>query len=800
MRPLALPILALFGCSTPPVTSVDATVADASDGAAADRSEPADRPEKDAAPMVAPMREPTALPLTRWMVTEVPDGAPDPVRVPLERGAFTLPPEGVRDGVDWVAEAPTAEGDLPAPPPRTTGYAATTFEAPEGQRCFAQADRVLALWINGAPMPGDVYASGRVRVPLVTRAGENLLAVRSLGGRGAPRVRVWCTPDEVVVNGDDLTPPDFVVGQSAERWLGVAVLALTDGPALDVTASVEGDERFEATSVRYPALAGGAVTQVGFRLAPRRAFTEPTGELRVSLRLASPSLGAIYRRTVPVAVVAAGTAYRHTRRSAVDGSVQYHAVLPPSGFDPGRRYALVLSLHGAGVEAIGQARAYAAKDWAYVVAPTNRRPFGFDWEVWGRLDGLEALDDATRSFNSAPDAVYVTGHSMGGHGTWQFGTLFPGRFATLGPSAGWGSFYSYTGRARPRGAFARSQASSDTAAYLGNLARRGVYAIHGTADDNVPIREGRTMTAGARMHTGDVQLHEEPGAGHWWDRPDTPGADCVDWPALFEFMRGRRLDPVETDFRFVTPTPAVSARHSFVTVRSAADPLMDVTLTAARTGDAVALTTTNARALTLDGAALRARGVRSLSVDGRPVELTDGDIAVGPQDGKRPGQHGPFDEALRRPWCLVYADDAPAAIRRFAAFYISTWSVIGNGHGCALPRSRLTPALRAERSIVYLGLPRAEVPAPAALQLDWNDQGVALGNGPRAPGALAFVFPEGEGVSAALVATPGSEWLLARVHPFTSGLVIPDWMAWGADGLRGAGFFSPTWTFVSPTP
>ena len=799
MRNPLLIAFALLGCSDPAPSPVDATV----DGAADVTPDVAPDVSQDAAPdgppMVAPTRLPERVALPRWMIASIPDGTPDPVRVPLERGTFTLPPEGLRDDVDWFAEPVGEEGDLPPPPPRTSSYAATTFEAPEGTRCFALADRVLSLWINGAPLPGDVYGSGRIRLPLVTRGGENLLAIRAIGGRGAPRVRVWCTPDELQVNADDLTPPDFVVGQTGERWLGAAVLTLTESPALDVTARVEESDRFEATAVRYPALAGGAVTQVAFRLAPRRPFTGPEASVRVTLRVESPSLRWAYRQEVTVAAVATGTAWRQTRRSSVDGSVQYHAVLPPSNFDPARRYAMVLSLHGAGVDAIGQARAYAPKDWAYVVAPTNRRPFGFDWEVWGRLDGLEALDDATRTFNTAPDQVYVTGHSMGGHGTWQLGTLFPGRFATLGPSAGWGSFYSYTGRARPRGAFARSQASSDTQAYLGNLARRGVYAIHGTADDNVPIREGRTMTAAARMHTSAVELHEEPGAGHWWDRPGTPGADCVDWPALFAFMQARRLDPTETDFRFVTPTPAVSPRHSFVTVRSAAAPLLDVAIASARTGDAVALTTTNARSLTLDGAALRARGVRSLTVDGRAVELADGPVAVGPQDGKRPGQHGPFDEAMRRPWCLVYPDDAPAVVRQYAAFLISTWSVIGNGHGCALPRSRLTAAVRAERSIVYLGMPRAEVPVPEGLAITWDAQGVSYG-GTRVAGAMAVVFPEGDGVSAAIVATPGSEWLLARVHPFTSGLVIPDWMVWSADGLRAAGFFSPTWGYVAPTP
>ena len=36
----------------------------------------------------------------------------------------------------------------------------------------------------------------------------------------------------------------------------------------------------------------------------------------------------------------------------------------------------------------------------------------------------------------------ISGHSMGGHGTWNIGVQFPGTFAALGPSAGWISFWS----------------------------------------------------------------------------------------------------------------------------------------------------------------------------------------------------------------------------------------------------------------------------------------------------------------------------------------------------------------------
>jgi hypothetical protein len=79
--------------------------------------------------------------------------------------------------------------------------------------------------------------------------------------------------------------------------------------------------------------------------------------------------------------------------------------------------------------------------------------------------------------------------------------------------------------AKPEGAFGRARASSDTPAYLSNLARRGVYAIHGTADDNVPVTEGRTLVAQVRAFTDDVELYEQPGAGHWWDGDASAGAD-----------------------------------------------------------------------------------------------------------------------------------------------------------------------------------------------------------------------------------------------------------------------------------
>jgi hypothetical protein len=64
----------------------------------------------------------------------------------------------------------------------------------------------------------------------------------------------------------------------------------------------------------------------------------------------------------------------------------------------GASAAMVFSLHGASVEATSQADAYGPHDWASIVCPTNRRPYGFDWEDTGRLDATEKV----RHLNDGP--------------------------------------------------------------------------------------------------------------------------------------------------------------------------------------------------------------------------------------------------------------------------------------------------------------------------------------------------------------------------------------------------------------
>lgn len=771
-----------------------------------------DAPEPEPAAPVAPETPPEPLAVETWMVASYQSfSEAAALEAAFADGTLEVPVPGSSYGAFWLEAKVGEDGAVPLPGPGGIGYAVREIEVAEDTGVLVRADRVLRVHANGAEQPGDPYGSARHRVPLRLEKGKNLVLWNAFRQNEAPRLQMWTTPDEVAFVPTDVTSPTLVAGVTVEAPMGLPVVNLGVEPVLGAVARVVASEHFEATELPLAPLAPGASTQAPFLLRPTAAISDAvaaaeegtTPEVAVRLHLEAPALAFAYEIEVklPVRGPKAGETEKHTFLSKIDGSAQFYGVRPPKEVVAGKAYALALSLHGAGVGADGQAAAYGATDFAYVVAPTNRRGFGFDWEAFGRLDGLEVLEDAMARFEIDPTRVYVTGHSMGGHGTWQFGTLFPGRFAVVGPSAGWISFATYGqggGDPFPTGPFGWASLSSDTIRYVQNLARRAVYVIHGTADDNVPIGQAETMLAALEPLVPDLQHHFEPGAGHWWDNdPEEDGADCVDWPPLFETMKERLLDPTELDFVFISPSPAVSPRHSYVTLRSSETPAEVLVLTSTANGATVTLQTQNVRSLVLDGAALEAKGVTEVVVDGTPVAVAAGPLEVGPQDGKNPAQHGPFVQSLHRPFCLVYPDagEGPGAWRHYAALLVSSWNVIGNGTACALPLSALTEDLRAARNLVFLGLPPEVAGVPQSIPITWDEAEVKVSGASYPDALVAFLWPRDDRLDAVIATTAGSEDLASVIQPFSSRFWIPDWLVYQKGGTAAAGFFDAEWSY-----
>jgi dienelactone hydrolase len=473
------------------------------------------------------------------------------------------------------------------------------------------------VYVNGELRQGDPYQNGYVHLPVPLRAGTNDFLFQC-GGRLKFSLVAPAAP--VSINTNDPTLPDLIAGRSMDTWGAVVIVNATGQTQtnLAIRASI-GGKRAVATAL--PNVLPFSVRKMGFRLRGKESgATESAsqirsvlpdtphndaGETKVSLQLTlvSESEGrkVLDRATTQLRVRGADQVQKRTFISEIDGSVQYWALNPAAAPEPGNiehrtsnaehrmrgqaegpSPAMFFSLHGASVEARGQAEAYEPKSWGDIVVPTNRRPYGFDWEDWGRLDALEVLNIAKAELNPDPQRIYLTGHSMGGHGAWQLGALFPSLFAADGVSAGWISFFSYAGGARFTNNAAieailqRAAATSDTLLMKSNFLQEGVYILHGSEDDNVPVTEARQMRTNLAAFDHDFEFHEQPGQGHWWDLSDEPGADCVDWPPMFDYF-ARHSIPRDEDVRevnFTTVNPGVSAHCHWLEIEQQIHPLV----------------------------------------------------------------------------------------------------------------------------------------------------------------------------------------------------------------------------------
>lgn len=773
--------------------AVDDTAGDSSTG---DEPEPIPDP-----PPVAPSFDPLPLPVDVWMVAPGNDN-PDPVREAIDLGTFELPSEGEYLGTTWSEHIPGKQGQLVSAAADYL-YAAAHVQVPEGHFVFARDDTVRTMFThNTNPQPGDVYAAGQTRVPLATHGSDEplLVQVQAYGRRGVPEVELWSTPDELSFNLADVTMPQYSVGDDTTQYIGVPILNNTGRDTLHLRAHVIENEFFEETIIEYPGLPAVSMSQIAFELRPKAAFEEADTEHPAILRIEPLWFDYSYERELMVPVVTTDAVHRRTRRSEVDGSVQFYGVRAPTEVVPGDDYGLILSLHGAGVGGGGQAASYSAKDWAYIIAPTNRRPFGFDWEEWGRLDALEALAHAQSTFAIDPQRLHLTGHSMGGHGTWHVGVHFPSWFGVIAPSAGWISFDTYGSLGIPDGVPGAARAASKTMDYVGNFSDSSIYIIHGLADDNVPSFQAQTMFDTLDGETNELWYHAQPGAGHWWDLDgDEPGADCVGWEPMMEIAAQRTADRYPLDFRFTSAGPWVNPQHSYARILSAETPLQHPQLDSTHRGDTVTLQTTNVRSLEIDAAQLRSQGITALSVDGDAVAIDNDDVVtLGPTDGKTPEVHGPLNQVFFEPVCFVYADDGPRQYREYAAFLTSWWSVRGNGQARSVALSDLTAEIEENYNIIHLGIPPQDIlDLPADMQFEVSDDGLLWGGQNFTQAALAFVYPAATGrLSAVWTTVPGYEYLLFRYMPFSSRNGQPDYYLWRANNyLTVGGFFDSQWRF-----
>jgi dienelactone hydrolase len=730
------------------------------------------------------------------------------------------------------------------------GYACWSIDAPQRRMMILDAAGHRMVYVNGTARGGDVYGNGWTSVPVPLREGRNVFLFHC--ARGRLRAALHEPKAGAYFELREPTLPDLIIGEREPVWAGVVVMNATRRPLGDLTITARAPG-LPARQSDVPTIPPLTFRKVPFQIGGLTKEREGDESCEITIELAHGDGRILDTAQFDLRLREPDAHQKRTFISDIDGSVQYYAITPaaPGHGAPGSgnsdaagneetRPALFLTLHGAGVEAAGQARVYEPKSWGYVVAPTNRRPYGFDWEEWGRLDALEVLELNRRRLDIDDNRIYLTGHSMGGHGTWQIGVTVPDRFAAIGPSAGWVSFWSYVGTER----FAddapieemlrRATNPSDTLGLVRNTLHYGVYVLHGEKDDNVPVAQARIMLDHLADFHGDFAFFEQPGAGHWW------GNRCCDWPPMFEFFaRHRRPSDDEIDhIEFHTACPGVSAWSHWVGIEQQIEALVHSSVDVRLDREARSFTaeTDNIARLALKLDHLPAGEPVSVIIDGEEIADIDWPADVpclwfvrrkaeadeawklAPQPlsphEKGPHRYGPFKDAFRHRMIFVYGTrgttEETAWAYNKARYDAETFWYRGNGAVDIIADTDFAPEAEPDRSVIIYGNAHTNA-AWGALLADSPvqvERGAIIAGPHELHGhdlACLLIRPRpGSDIACVGVVSgtgPAGMRLTNRLPYFVSGVGYPDCiilspevLSNGIEGVRAAGYFGLDWS------
>ncbi len=231
------------------------------------------------------------------------------------------------------------------------GYVYVAIESPAEETRLLNARGDSLVYVNGALRAGDPYGYGTLRLPIALHSGRNdlLFAV----GRGTLKVDLAPMETPVELQAVDATLPDVLTTDGRPLWGSIIALNGTAKPIRGlriVCVAPDGT----AAEVPAPTVPADSARKLPF-LIPIPKRPKP-GPLPVQVELWK---GATKLDSKQENLSLRGPIERQKRTflSGVDGSVQYYAVDP--ALKPGPDNALVETLHGASVEATGQAAAYA---------------------------------------------------------------------------------------------------------------------------------------------------------------------------------------------------------------------------------------------------------------------------------------------------------------------------------------------------------------------------------------------------------------------------------------------------------
>lgn len=709
-----------------------------------------------------------------------------------------------------------------------TGYLYITYKAPKAQDAVLNVKGNSAVLIDGELHAGDPYRMGWMNIPVKLKKGINAFYIRGM----LVSAQLQFPAKPIYIQTEDTTLPDVILGKDRQNLVAGIVVVNTSAEILkdlQMKSSIEG----AVATADVPAILPHSTRKIAMPL--NASHISQAGDVIAHITLSRKNK-TLDEQEISLRSLKADKPYRVTFISEIDGSVQYYAVNPTIGGEKAND-ALFFSVHGAGVEAIGQAQAYKAKDWGTLVAPTNRRPRGFNWEDWGRLDALEVLTLAKQTLQPDSQRIYLTGHSMGGHGTWFLGATYPDKWAAIAPCAGYPTLKGYgsadgvipdQGRNEMENILLRSSNQSDVIAYATNYKPLGVYVLHGDADRTVPVHYARQMREVLGQFHPNFNYFEYPGGSHWY------GDESVDWKPLFDYFKWhkRKADTAVHTIDFKTANPNISASYYWMTILQQQQALAYSHVVLDRDIEKRIITgkTDNVELLKLDLTIFAKGGSVHILLDSlnelsyipqgenSSVYLQKKDSAwhivnKPPQEDKGPHRNGIFKEAFNHRMVYVYGTNGTVEENKWALakarYDAESWYYRGNGAFEIIADHEFSADKYRQHNIILIGnakTNRAWSILLADCPVSVNASGVKVGdkqyNGDDLGGYFTWKKPGSGTHTVGVITGTGIKGMhAASANQYFAGASgFPDYLFFrfgmlksGADDVVDAGFYNNQW-------
>uniref|UniRef100_A0A7V4E3A0 Peptidase S9 prolyl oligopeptidase catalytic domain-containing protein n=1 Tax=candidate division WOR-3 bacterium TaxID=2052148 RepID=A0A7V4E3A0_UNCW3 len=603
-------------------------------------------------------------------------------------------------------------------------YAYSEVEFDEDKIMLVMAERVSSFFVNGKGYLGDVYGHNFFRIPVKFKKGKNSILLKVSGyGERSFRFLIFPPKYKIIFIKEDITKPDILKEKEKQKLIfGLPFLNTTEGK-IDLSLKIFFKE--ELLKETKLSLMPFQISKFPIEVLIKNKKLNQNDSL-VYLSLSIETKDEYQIDSFFVNITSETLPHSVTFISQIDSSCQYFAILYPQNFDPNKKYSLIYSLHGAGVEAIGLCKVYSKKDFAFVACPTNRRPFGFDWEDWGYLDCKEVLEYILKNYPIDTNRIYLTGHSMGGHGCWVFGLLNPSLFAAIAPGAGWISHQSYV-----PWIFQRSLIYGDpdliairdkilktyqTIYYLENALNLPIFIFHGALDDNVPTLFGRYFNSEAERLKLKKIYKEVPNVKHWYNLPDT-NIVCVDDPEIINFFKENIREPFPKNIIFKTYDLDISNKAYHIEVLEEEEFGKEIKIVSEIKEEKIFLETKNIKQLKIYlPPELKEKALINLFIDGKELKIKSfSPIYLVKEKGKWKIKR---DFALKRkflrtmkkayfsPFILVYSTKSESAEKityEQALKESYLWYRYGNGYCQILPDTLVNEELIKKYNLIIFG-------------------------------------------------------------------------------------------------